>query len=174
MTMPLSARDLAEPASMRAPTLRDAAAIAKLAGSLAVLDRYSPYLYVLLCDKFSHTCVVAEEAGELLGFVTGLRPPAQHDTLFVWQVGVAKRAHRRGIAGHMLRELFLRPENRDVRWLETTVASANTASRKLFQAFARSMHATIDERPGYSRSHFPDVHEDEPLLRIGPLERSPA
>ena len=139
-----------------------------------VLDRYSPYLYVLLCDKFSLSSIVAEEGGELLGFITGLRPPEQPDSLFVWQVGVAARAHRRGIAGRMLRDLFMRPENRNARWLETTVARTNTASRNLFAAFARSMHATIDEQPGYVRAYFPDAHEDEPLLRIGPLERSPA
>jgi L-2,4-diaminobutyric acid acetyltransferase len=153
------------------PSREDAAKIARLAAEISELDRYSPYLYLVLCDRFADTCAVSfDERGECIGFVTGLRDPRYAETLFVWQVGVRHDARGLGLGLHMLRSILARPAQRDVRLVETTVAPANLASQRMFAALARELGTECCTLPGYPASLFPEQHEPEPLWRIGPFE----
>src|SRR5690606_39287909 len=64
-------------------------------------------------SHFADTSVVARIENKVAALVTGYVPPKQPDTLFVWQVAVAKIAQRRGLAKTMIREI-LRSEERRV------------------------------------------------------------
>ena len=158
-------------AYVRRPTLEDAPRIAVLAQSLPSLDRYAAYLYLLLSDHFATTCALAELEGLVVGFATGYRKPSFGDTLFVWQVGTAPAMHGKGIATHLLLDLLERPENQDIRYVETTVSPGNHASRRLFSGLAARLQAPLEELPGYAPVLFPGEHDPEPLLRIGPIAR---
>lgn len=164
----------------RPPTPSDGQALWRLAQDVG-LDLNSPYAYVLWGDRFSATSVVAHRprAGggddgteadggdaEILGYVTGFRPPDDPDVVFVWQIGVSARAQGRGLAARMLDELLART---GARWLEATVTPSNAASAALFSGTARRHGTDLDRSVAYPEDLFPGGHEAEILFRIGPL-----
>jgi L-2,4-diaminobutyric acid acetyltransferase len=154
----------------RAPRVSDGAKIHALVRNSAPLDVNSRYCYLLLCRCFDQTCVVAEEDNEIIGFISGFRPPPSDDVFFVWQVAVDSQNRRRGLGKRMLHELLHRPWCADIRFLETTVTQSNDASRLLFQSFARDLDAPCEESVCFSQDVFgPKAHEAEYLVRIGPF-----
>lgn len=59
-----------------------------------------------------------------------------------------------------------------MRFLETTITPDNEASWALFRSFARDFGAAVEESVLFSRErHFGGSHDDEVLLRIGPLDQ---
>ncbi|AMO60240.1 L-2,4-diaminobutyric acid acetyltransferase [Mycolicibacterium phlei] len=146
----------------------------RVAAATATLDLNSPYAYLLMATDFADTSIVAEADDEVVGFITGYHPPGRPEVLFVWQVAVAPAAQGRGLGAAMLDELVHRV--RSDRFghpvtVEATVAPSNTASRALFGGFARRHGVPCLERPRFDgRLLDPDGgHEDEPVLRIGPI-----
>jgi L-2,4-diaminobutyric acid acetyltransferase len=134
------------------------------------LDLNSVYAYLLLCEHFAQTCVLAERDGAIVGFVSAYTPPQRSEVIFVWQVAVAAQARGSGLATAMLRELLRRDALRGCRYLETTVSPANAPSRRLFQALARELGAPLAERMLFSETDFGgENHESEVLMRIGPF-----
>ncbi|WP_242464711.1 diaminobutyrate acetyltransferase [Halorhodospira abdelmalekii] len=154
---------------LRPPTLADGAAIHHLVQRTGVLDVNSCYLYLLLCQEFADTCIVAEEDQHLVGFVTGLRPPKRPYSLFLWQVGVDPNAQGRGLGKRLVRAFLEAPGMGDVTTLETTISPSNEASQRLFHAIAGEYGATISKSPYFLEDHFPAGHEAEELYRIAPL-----
>lgn len=157
----------------RQPDVGDGAAIHQAVIDVGTLDHNSTYLYLLLCRDFAETCILAERGGALAGFITGYRPPAQNDTIFVWQVGVLPAARGAGVASRMLDGLLLSDGCRGVRFMDTTVTPSNAASRAMFQSLARRLGAKIEESEGFPAEMFgKDGHESERRLRIGPFDSS--
>src|SRR5690606_31523745 len=98
-------------------------------------------------------------------------PPAQPETLFVWQVAVAEKARGRRLAARMLDAILERPVCREVRYVDTTITPGNEASWNLFRSWARHHNAPAQSRVIFERNrHFEGRHEDEHLMRIGPFE----
>lgn len=153
----------------------DAQRIDRLVRESGVLEPNACYAYLLLCEHFRDTCLVAEERADggatprLAGFVAGYRPPTKPDVVFVWQIGVADWARKRGLGGRMLRELIRSPGGRDARFLEATIAHSNAASQRLFTAFAEREGARLERAEGFAAADFGGGHEAEELYRIGPL-----
>lgn len=136
------------------------------------LDVNSPYAYLLFSHYFSNTCIVAESDDGPAGFVLGFRPPAQPETLFVWQITTAPEHRGQGIGVEMLAALLERLADDGVNRLEATVTPSNEASQKMFQAVARRFGARYDENnaPLFSATMFPgEEHEEERLIQIGPI-----
>ena len=157
---------------IRSATINDASKILQLVRDSGVLDTNSAYLYLLLCRDFTDTCLVALQRDSLVGFVTGYRLPRQPSTLFVWQIGVASNAKRRGIASSLLHQLVERCDPATVSAIEATIAPSNSASRSLFECLARTLNSAIVDLPneGFAESDFPPGdHEAEPRIRIGPI-----
>lgn len=143
----------------------------RLARDAGTLDLNSPYYYLTLSNQFSDTCIVARSDNEVVGFVAGFRPPGAPDTLFVWQITVADAQRGRGVARGMLRALMSRLSSDGVRYLEATVTPSNSASRRMFGAFAEAYGAPREESPLYASDLFPSGdHEEERLLRMGPFD----
>lgn len=135
------------------------------------LEQNSPYAYVLLADHFGGTSVVATSEGKLVGMALGYRPPTRPDAIFVWQIGVDPSMRGRGL-GIALLDAFTRTAGaKSARFLEATVAPSNVASRALFGAFARKRETEICVEGGYPASLFPNGHEPEERLRIGPFSQ---
>jgi L-2,4-diaminobutyric acid acetyltransferase len=159
---------------LRCPTEDDAIAMRRLVADTAVLDVNSTYAYLLMATDFADTSIVAMRDGELCGLITGYHPPTRPEVLFVWQVAVARSARGSGLAGTMLDALAHRV--RTLRHghpitVEATVAPGNAPSRALFGAFAQRHGVSLTEFPRFTAAHLDDglTHDDEPILRIGPL-----
>jgi L-2,4-diaminobutyric acid acetyltransferase len=102
--------------------------------------------------------------------VSAYKPPARKQVVFVWQVAVAAQMRGSGLAKAMLRELLGRDALRSCRYLETTVSPSNTPSRRLFYSLARELGAQVTDKALFLEPDFgKDQHEQETLIRIGPL-----
>ncbi len=157
---------------LRSATIKDARWIWQLVGEAGVLDPNSAYLYLLLCRDFSDTCLVAESNSKIVGFVTAYRLPANPSILFVWQVGVAESAQRRGVALRLLTELIERSDRSSLTYIEATISPTNLASRNLFESLARGLKVPVVDafEDGFLETDFPPGdHEPEPRVRVGPL-----
>jgi diaminobutyrate acetyltransferase len=160
------------PFTLRSPTVDDGAALWRLARAVGKLDVNSSYAYLLWCRDFAATSVIALSQDEPAGFVTGYRRPDEPEILLVWQVGVSPDHQRLGLAAAMLDHLLVQHLAAGGRWVETTVTSDNLASLTLFRRFAERHGTEVDEHPLFEPSQFPDPHEAEHLLRIGPFDRA--
>jgi len=135
-----------------------------------VLDVNSVYSYLMLCKLFPDTCVVAETAGAVVGFVSAFRSPVSVKTLFIWQVAVAKSQQGQGLATALLHELLERKVCEDICYLEATIAPSNAASQSLFRKLAKQYGLQCDVSDYFPKHLFPGSgHEAELLFRIGPM-----
>lgn len=169
----MTPREDSVPVCFRHPKVDDGAAIWQLVVDAGTLDCNSSYLYLLLCRDFADCCAVAEANGQLQGFTTGFRSAARPDVWFLWQVGVAASARGQKLAGRMAHFILNAQAPKGVRFLETTVAPSNVASRALFDGIARRLETELAESRLFTQLQFPvgeGEHEDEPLLRIGPFD----
>ncbi|MCV7059181.1 diaminobutyrate acetyltransferase [Mycolicibacterium gilvum] len=162
---------------LRRPESTDALAMHKLVADTEVLDLNSTYTYLLMATDFADTTIVADRDGDLCGLITGYHPPTRPDVLFVWQVAVARSAQGTGLAGTMLDSLVGRVHRARCGHpvtVEATVAPSNSASRALFGGFARRHGVPLVERPHFTAAQLDSAgaHEDEPILRIGPIVTS--
>ncbi|MFZ4453387.1 diaminobutyrate acetyltransferase [Salibacterium aidingense] len=136
----------------------------------STLDLNSSYKYIMMCEFFAETCVVAKEKGELVGFVTGFIPPEKQDTVFVWQVGVDPSQRGKGLASRLINQLIERVAEKDVKYLEATVTPSNEASQALFKKAARTYDTNCEVSECFAEDLFPgDEHEAELTFRIGPI-----
>ncbi len=155
---------------LRTPELTDAPQLYQLVGSSKPLAQNSPYLYLLLCHHFADTCVVASIGDKIVGMTTAYLIPEKTDVLFIWQIAVSPDVRKRGLAQAMLRHLLKRKSCRGVKYLEATVAPSNSAPQKLFKSLAEDLKAELHESELFPKKLFEaQAHEDEKLLRIGPL-----
>lgn len=154
----------------RKPTAEDGGKVWQLVKDTKVLDLNSAYSYILFCDYFADTCVIAESEGAIVGFVSAFCPPGNAETLFVWQVAVDSSLRGEGVATELLSELMRREACRQVKTVELTISPSNQASQALFRGLAREMNVRVTVRSGYAASLFPGGgHEDEQLYQIGPI-----
>lgn len=155
--------------SFQKPTKEDGSRMWQLVKD-STLDLNSPYKYIMMCEFFHETCVVAKENDELVGFITAFIPPERQDVIFVWQVGVCPSQQGKGVASKMLTELLNRKACKKVRYLEATVTPSNIASQSLFRGFARLNKTNCVVTECFPEDLFPEEgHEAELTYRIGPL-----
>ncbi|WP_458243006.1 diaminobutyrate acetyltransferase [Streptomyces sp. MAI_2237] len=154
------------------PSVRDGAALWRIARDSKVLDLNSSYSYLLWCRDFAATSAVArDEHGDAVGFVTGYVRPDRPRTLLIWQVAVDEAQRGRGLAAALLDGLVARltGEHR-ITAIETTITPGNTASERLFTSFAERHGAGVEREVLFDTGLFPDgPHDPEVLYRIGPL-----
>ena len=157
--------------SLRRPVATDGYALNKLIERCPPLDTNSVYCNLLQCTDFSATSIAADNSqGELVGFISGYRPPSRPDTLFVWQVAVDGSMRGQGLAVAMLMNLIERTANDGVQWLETTISPGNIASEALFAKAFRHLGVEASTQVIFSReTHFNGQHDDEVLYRAGPF-----
>jgi len=152
------------------PGRRDGAALYELIAASPPLDLNSRYAYLLLCEHHAGTSVVARNGDTLVGAITAYAPPAQSDTLFIWQVAVAASMRGQGLATQMLEHLLQRcAGTQRLRWMETTISPSNTASHGLFSRFATQHQVACNITTLFEVDDFgASGHEKECLYRLGP------
>ena len=166
MPDPSNAQGPPEPV-LRRPTPEDGAAIWALVRDCRPLDENSMYCNLIQCDHFADTCVVAELAGEVVGWISGHIKPGAGDTLFIWQVAVSPRARGYGLGTRMLAEIMDREVCDDVTRMETTITRDNDASWALFRRFAKSRGGRLTDAPYFTaEDHFANSAKTEHLVTI--------
>ena len=115
-------------ARVRKPRSTDGAAVHDLVAACPPLDPNSLYCNLLQCTHFAATSALGEIEGDVVAFVSGYRPPEHADSLFVWQVAVHEDARGQGLGKRLMLDILGRPENRDVRFLRTTITPGNEIS----------------------------------------------
>lgn len=151
------------------PRIDDGPELWRLARDSGELDLNSPYCYLLWCRDFGQTSVVARSGRAVIGFVTGFIRPEAADTLFIWQVAVDRGQRGHGVGRGMLDGLAARAARSGCRYLEATVSPGNEPSARMFTSFARAHAAPLTWSECFNAATFPDQHEREDLVRIGPL-----
>jgi len=152
---------------LRAPTIQDGLGVKQLISTCPPLDLNSTYCYLILCEHFAETSVVAEMSGEIVGVITGYRTPQNPQILFVWQVAVNPKYRGNGLGNRMLQSLWDRLVPEGVSEINTTVAPANLLSLSLFESFAKSNSAYLEKTKFIDSSFFgEESHENEDLISI--------
>ncbi|MGH3449336.1 MAG: diaminobutyrate acetyltransferase, partial [Haloechinothrix sp.] len=118
-------RDAADDLVIENPVSADGGALWRIARDSRKLDLNSSYAYLLWCQDFADTSVVARVDGAAVGFVIGYRKQAAPDTAVVWQVAVDSSQRGKGMAGRMLDGMYAKLLTDGVRYLETTVTPDN-------------------------------------------------
>tara|TARA_R110000782_G_scaffold158433_4_gene250554 strand:- start:3055 stop:3651 length:597 start_codon:yes stop_codon:yes gene_type:complete len=155
---------------LREPNITDGVAVNRLISDCPPLDSNSTYCNLLQCSHFAKTSCLLELDGEVVGFISAYLLPDKPNTLFVWQVAIAKSARKQGFARKMLSKILQRPICRHVRYLETTITKSNQASWGMFIKFAEEFNCRYSQSEQFSReTHFAGEHDDEFLLSIGPF-----
>ena len=154
----------------RKPVATDGSVVAALIAACPPLDPNSAYCNLLQCTDFADSCIIAERAGEVVGWVSGYCPPAAPENFFVWQVAVSSAVRGQRLGGRMIEALLARPEQSGVAYLTTTVTEDNRASWGLFEGLAHRWNATLEKTARFEReAHFAGAHDTEWQARIGPL-----
>lgn len=157
--------------AFRAPVATDGPAITALISRCPPLDRNSAYCNLIQSTHFADHCVVVEQDGRVVGWVSGHRPPSDPASLFVWQVAVAAEGRGKGLAKRMIKSLLTRPAQRGVTGLTTTVTDDNKASWALFHSLARDWNAPLERTALFERdAHFAGAYPTEYQARIGPFD----
>lgn len=157
--------------TFRPPSAEDGPAIWRMIEGSGALDTNSLYCNLLQCTDFAGTCVLVEQGGAPLGWMSAYVPPTRPDTLFVWQVCTAPEARGQGLARRMIRSVLARPACRDLRHVECTITRANAPSWGLFRSLARDLCAPIQSELHFSReTHLGGRHDSEMRVTIGPFQ----
>lgn len=154
----------------RSPSKSDGAKIWSIVKDSGKLDVNTPYFYATMSHWFSSSCMLVEDVHNncLVGVIIGFRQPENPNTLFIWQITVAKEYRGQEIALKLVDKLA---SEADIQYVEATIAPSNAASRRLFEKWAAKQQAAIEKSEGFGVEIFPnEAHEQEDLYRIGPLK----
>ena len=153
----------------RKPKAEDAAAVSALIVSCPPLDQNSLYCTLLQCTDFAHSCIIAEQNGKTIGWISGYRLPGDPMTLFIWQVAVHPDARGSGLAVEMAINLIARQNGR-VRRVRTTVTKSNESSRRMFSKLSKKIGSGLTVEARFDgQDHFQGKHESEDLITIRPI-----
>lgn len=152
------------------PKPEHAVAVHDLVAACPPLDRNSLYANLLQCSHFASTCALALRNDEVVGWVSGYRPPTKSSTWFLWQVAVAPVMRGQRLARRLIDDILARPACAGVRFIETTITPDNDASWRLFRGVADGFGASMTQEVAFDRDrHFAGRHDTEMLVRIGPF-----
>jgi L-2,4-diaminobutyric acid acetyltransferase len=148
----------------------DGLAVHDIVKKCSSLDLNSRYCYLLLCSHFGKYCLIAKNGKETVGFVSAYPHPHYSDTLFIWQIAVDPRFQNQGIGTALLEQLVLLSAENGLKYIETTITPSNKASYALFKKISEEYNADCRESVYFPRNLFEGDHDEERLLRIGPIK----
>lgn len=151
---------------IRRPRAEEGSAIWNLVRRSESVGPDARHVLPLLVLNFADTCVVAEVEGALVGFAGGYRTPTPPECLLVWQIDVDPALRQQGLGNALLHALIRCPGCAGVEYLEAAVSSANVATRRLLEGFARDLDTACEVTEGPSLS---SAHDAEELLCVGPI-----
>lgn len=154
---------------IRHPRKEDGLAVFNLVKNSPPLDLNSSYYYFMMCADFADTSILAEQDGEIIGYISGYIPPNDPTTLFIWQVAVAQSARGKGLATALLSTLVNEiKEAAKITQITTTISPSNKPSQTLFIRYAESNSVSLIKTPFLEAEDFGpgEGHEAEILYTI--------
>ncbi|WP_353009776.1 diaminobutyrate--2-oxoglutarate transaminase [Mesorhizobium sp. M0843] len=169
----LSLRSGGQGVTFRRPTEIHAADVWELIAKCSPLDPNSLYCELLLCTDFADTCVLAEHAGAVVGWMSAYRRPSEPSTLFIWQIAVHPDIRNTGVGKGLIISALNRPSCEGLTHIKATVTLSNRGSKLLFAGVARDLRAPIRQALCFDQDiHFKGQQESEHTIAIGPIVRS--
>ena len=132
-------------------------AIRTLAQQCTPLDVHTSYSYYVLLSYFSDICYIAYYKDNPIGFVSGI---VRNSNGFIWQIGVLPQYRNNGIASLLLKEIFHKYEEIDIKSVELTIDEHNKASLALFTKYSKNSNLVMNQDLGNSK------YKSEILYRI--------
>jgi L-2,4-diaminobutyric acid acetyltransferase len=124
---------------------RDAEILQAFVSKCPPLDPHTLFTYwVLARYQPTYGFVAQDFNGEVIGLLTAIASSNDHETVYVWQIGVAPAVRGNGLAQDLLHELNMAALQNRRRLLEVSIDSHNQESHCLFHAFARAQSATLE------------------------------
>jgi L-2,4-diaminobutyric acid acetyltransferase len=135
------------------------------------LDLNSSYSYFLVSKLHSKRCIIAidKENNRMAGFIMGFVFSDNPETYFIWQISVAKEYRGQGIGSTLINKLLT--TNEDVRYIKGTVSKENYYYQNLLKKVALIHDSWYSIKESFEDDDFPDGHEKEQLISIGPIQR---
>jgi len=156
---------------IRPPRPTDGAFVSALIANCPPLDQNSLYCNLLQCSHFSGTSALAEQEGNVIGFVSGYQLPDEPETLFIWQVAVDCAARGQALGRRLVFDILSRPVCASISRLKTTVTQSNSASWAMFEKIAAALHTPYQRTLLFDRDHhLGGNHDSEFLISIGPFQ----
>jgi len=151
--------------NFRHPTINDAGEMWRIAKETS-LDLNSSYSYLMMAELFSDTCLIVEDQDEIVAFTTAFEFKKSPDTLFVWQIAVKPSYRKEKLAQKMLYHLV---EDTGALYVQATIEEENKASFGLFESLAEKFDTRFWKTDGFEETHFPDEHDSEAMIKVGPI-----
>lgn len=95
------------------------------------------YTYWMMATVYKGYSFVAEEEGRLCGFVTAL-PVPDHNSLFIWQLGVSPSHRKQGIAYRLIDMVFQQAKIKGYGGIITGIDAKNTGSLSTFRKLSEN------------------------------------
>src|SRR5438874_1096526 len=94
--------------SLQPAAASDLPAVHELVQQSEALTQHSKYTYWLALDQWPHLFLVVKSKRKLIGFTFGLMTFEHSRRAFLWQIGVAQKYRRSGVARELLTEFCMR------------------------------------------------------------------
>lgn len=130
---------------IRKATQEDFLKIHRFTAGCPPLENYPEHVYKIILRYFGDCCFIAEEKGQITGFVMGIVSQNFKGTYFLWDIGVAPSYQGRGIGGKLVREAENELVKLGLTRIEVTIDPVNLSSQKLFEKMG---YRNISEKVG--------------------------
>lgn len=154
------------------PKAKDGNDMWKLVKGNEDLDLNSSYSYFLVSKLFSDRCIIVKDTSngnKIVGFIMGFVFAEEPETYFIWQISVVKEYRKQGIGKELIERVL--QTNEDVKYIKGTVSQDNESYHKVLNAIAEKYNTWMSKKASFSDDQFPEGHEDEDLILIGPINR---
>lgn len=130
---------------IRKATQEDFLSVHQFTAGCPPMENYPEHVYKIILRYFGDYCFIAENEGQITGFVMGIVPQSFPGTFFLWEVGVAPSYQGQGIGGKLVREVETELRKKGFNRIELTIDPVNIPSQKLFEKMG---YKNISERVG--------------------------
>lgn len=120
-------------------------------------------------EQFTHTSIVAEVDGEVVGAIFAYSPPYDPDTLNILQVVIHENEINKGLGSLMLGQLMRREVCAGASRVETTIGSDDEATWTLFRRFAQWQRSRMEIVPFFTQAlqpHRRHENDNQVIVRL--------
>lgn len=118
---------------IRKATQEDFLKVHQFTAGCPPLENYPEHVYKIILRYFGDYCFIAEETGQIVGFVMGIVPQSFPSTYFLWQIGVAPSYQGQGTGKKLVMEVENELKKLGFIRIEVTIDPVNLPSQKLFE-----------------------------------------